>query len=123
MLNADDELSAERAANYWLYKNHRARIKLNNFGIKSAKPLMKEFRKIHSQIEHHFCNGSETGLKIMNLDSRIALDIVGHFAKQEIPILAIHDSFIVQDKYRDELWQTMHSTYKKHTKGYECKIK
>ena len=123
MLNAKDEQSAERAANRWLYKKHNARIKLNNFDIKSAKPLMKEFRKVHKPIERHFCNGSETGLRIMNLDSRIALDIVDHFAKQKIPILSIHDSFIVQDKYKNELRQTMENTYEKHTKGFECRIK
>jgi len=123
MLNAKDELTAERAANYWLYNHKMYRNRLYGFGIDRAKPLMEEFRKVHSRIEHHFSNGSESGLRIMNLDSRIALDIVDHFAKQNIPILPIHDSFIVQDKYRDELWQTMHSTYKKHTKGFECKIK
>ncbi len=123
MLNAKDELTAERAANYWLYNHKNYRNRLYSFGISKAKHFMDRFRKAHKPIEHHFCNGSETGLRIMNLDSQIALDIVDHFAKQNIPILAVHDSFIVQDKYKDELWQTMHSTYKKHTKGFECKIK
>ncbi len=123
MLNAKDELTAKRAANYWLFNHKTYRNRLYVLGIDRAKPLMEEFRKAHSRIEHHFSNGSESGLRIMNLDSRIALDIVDHFAKQKIPILPIHDSFIVQDKYKDELWQTMHSTYKKHTKGYTCKIK
>jgi len=59
----------------------------------------------------------------MNLDSRIALDVLDHFAKQNIPILAIHDSFIVQDKYKNELWQIMENTYEKHTDGFTCKIK
>ena len=123
MLNAKDELSAERAANYWLHKNRNQRYELNRIGITRAGPLMTEFRKVHKSIEHHFCNGSETGLRIMNLDSRIALDIIDHFAKQNITILAIHDSFIVQDKYRNELWQTMENTYEKHTNGFKCKIK
>lgn len=123
MLNSKDDLAAERAANYWLYKHKGYRFRLYGYGISNVRPLMDEFRKAHNKIAHHFCNGSETGLRIMNLDSRIALDIVDHFSKQSIPILAVHDSFIVQDKYRDELWQTMHSKYKKHTKGYECKIK
>lgn len=123
MLNAKDKLSAERAANYWLKNNHRQREELKKIGIKRARPLMRKFRKAHKPIEHHFCNGSETGLRIMNLDSRIALDVVDHFAKQNIPILAIHDSFIVQDKYRNELWQIMDNTYEKHTNGFKCKIK
>lgn len=123
MLNAADETSAEKAANYWLYENHVARVKLWNFGITSAGPLIEKFRIAHKPIEHHFCNGSDTGLRIMNLDSRIALDIVHHFAKQNIPILSIHDSFIVQEKYKDELKHIMESTYEKHTNGFKCKIK
>ena len=84
---------------------------------------MAEFRRLHNPIDHYFCNGTETGLRVMNLDSRIALDIVDHFAKQNIPILAVHDSFIVQEKYEDELRQTMENTYEKHTNGFKCKIK
>ena len=123
MLNAKDELIAEKAANYWLYKNHNQRYELNRIGITRARPLMTEFRKAHKPIDHYFCYDSETGLRIMNLDSRIALDIVDHFAKKNIPILAIHDSFIVQDKYKNELRQIMENTYEKHTNGFKCKIK
>jgi hypothetical protein len=123
MLNAKDERKAEQAANYWLYKNYSKSLILKNCGIASASPLMTKFREAHKPIEHHFCNGKDTGLKIMNLDSRIALDIVDHFAEQKIPILAIHDSFIVQKKYKEELRQVMESTYEKHTKGFKCKIK
>lgn len=123
MLNAKDEISAEKAANHWLYENHTDRIKLWNFGITSARPLIETFRKTHKLIDHYFCHGSDTGLKIMNLDSRIALDVLHHFAKQNIPILAVHDSFIVQEKYKGELRQVMEKTYEKHTNGFKCKIK
>lgn len=123
MLNSNDERKAEQAANYWLYKNHYERKILYNWGITSAKPLITKLKEAHKSIEHHFCNGKDTGLRIMNLDSRIALDVVDHFAAQKIPILAIHDSFIVQKKYKEELWQVMESTYEKHTKEFKCKIK
>lgn len=123
MLNAKDERSAESTINYWLSRHNYQRVILNNNGIKGVKPLMREFRRIHKPIEHYLCNGTKTGLKVMNQDSRIALDIVDHFAKQNIPILAIHDSFIVQEHYEDELRQTMENIYEKHTNGFKCKIK
>jgi len=123
MLNAPDEIAAERAANYWLYHHHKEREALKEIGITRARPLITAFREAHKPIDHYFCNGSETGLRVMNLDARIALDIVDHFAKQRIPILAIHDSFIVQYRYKDELKQTMSQTYKKHTGGFRCPIK
>jgi len=70
MVNSKHEISAEKAANYWLYNNHDQREKLNNIGIKSARPLIAQFRKALQPIQHYFCNGSETGLRLMNLDSR-----------------------------------------------------
>lgn len=123
MINAEDESTAEKAANHWLKDEHRQREKLKEIGITRARPLIDKFRKAHKKIDHYFCNGNDTGLRIMNLDSRIALDVVHHFAKKNIPILAIHDSFIVQEKYKEELRQVMEVTYEKHTKGYKCKIK
>ena len=128
MINAKDESTAEKSANLWLKDKHRQREKLKEIGITRARPLIEKLREAHEQIAHYFCNGNHTGLRIMNLDARIALDIVHHFAKKNIPILAVHDSFIVQGKYKDELWEVMESTYEKHTyekhtDGYKCKIK
>ncbi len=114
MINAKDESNAEKAANFWLKDEHTQREKLKEIGITRARPLIKAFRKAHKKIGHYFCNGNDTGLRIMNLDSSIALDIVHHFAKKNIPILAIHDSFIVQEKYKEELRQVMEGTYEKH---------
>ena len=59
----------------------------------------------------------------MNKDARIALDVVWHFAKQGVPVIAIHDSFLVPVEYDDELRRTMDKTYRKHTGGFSCQIK
>lgn len=122
MLNAKDHTAAERAGNFWLYKNHEEREALNKIGITKAGPMIRAFQKAHKPIVHYFCKGKDTGLKIMNKDAKIALDIIQHFAKQNKPILAVHDSFIVQAKYHDELMHIMKSTYKKHT-GFRIKVK
>jgi len=92
-------------------------------GISNAKDVIDTFKKAHKPIAHYFCCDNEIGLKIMNLDAQIALDIVDHFAKQGIPILAVHDSFIVQHKHKDELELTMNDVYQKHTGGFRCPIK
>jgi hypothetical protein len=123
MLNAKDEIAAERAANYWLYHNRTERRELKIIGITRARPLIEAFKEVHKRIAGYFCKGKETGLQIMNLDSKIALDVVNHFAKQNKPILSIHDSFLVQRQSRDELFQTMQQAYKKWTKGFRCPIK
>ena len=123
LLNSKDELTAERAGNYWLARNHKERNALYDIGITRARPIIDAFKQVHKPIAHHFCNGKKTGMRIMNLDAKIALDVVDHFAKQEIPILAIHDSFIVQEQYKDELKRTMQRIYRKHTKGFRIPVK
>ncbi|NQU79982.1 MAG: hypothetical protein HQ543_00515 [Bacteroidetes bacterium] len=122
MLNAKDRTAAERAANYWLHKNPEERELLQFAGITKARPLIDRFTEQHSKIAKYFCKGKATGMRIMNKDSKIALDVVNYFAKQDIPILAIHDSFIVQKQHRRELYNTMKRVYKKHT-GFDIKIK
>lgn len=122
LLNSKDETTAEKAANYWLARNDKERAILHSIGITRARPLIDAFKEKHKAIKLHFSTGKETGLRIMNLDAKIALDIVDHFAKQGIPILAVHDSFIVQQQYKDELHRTMQRVYKKHT-GYRIRVK
>lgn len=123
MVYAKNQVAAERAANYWLYKNHAERADLKEIGITRARPLIDSFTVAHGPISHYFCTGKETGLRIMNIDARIALDVVDHFAKQNKPILAVHDSFIVQSQYKKELRATMRRAYTQHTGGFTCLIK
>lgn len=42
-------------------------------------------------------------LHLMNLDSQIANLVIDHFTQQGIPVLCIHDSFIIQDDKHQEL--------------------
>jgi hypothetical protein len=122
MVNAKDEVQAERAANYWLKFHPREYRKLLSKNITGAKPLMKSFLEVHEPISRYFCNGKENGLKVMNLDATIALNIVNCFAKKRIPILAIHDSFIVQEKHEKELYQVMKNSYKKFAGNFDIGI-
>ncbi len=51
------------------------------------------------------------GLRLHYLDSCIAEAVMLHFAKQKIPCLPVHDSFIVTVDYKDELRDVMQSEY------------
>jgi hypothetical protein len=123
MLNSQDELKAEKAANYWLFRNHREREELASIGISKARLLMKAFRQAHAPIDHYFCTGKETGLRTMNKDAKIALDIVYHFAQQEIPILCVHDSFLVAAAVSKGVKTGDAEMYRKHAGGFRIKIK
>lgn len=59
---------------------------------------------------------SDVGIKLQNKDSKIASGVIKHFTKKGIPILVIHDSFIVENKYESELANTMEQEYYKQFK-------
>lgn len=122
MINSNDYNDAQRGANNWLLKHREILIQLKAIGITRAGPLMAKFIQEHKLIAHYLCSGNHTGMKLMNKDSKIALDVIIHFGKKGIPILSIHDSFIVQIQYRDELYEVMKNTYLKHT-GFNIKVK
>jgi hypothetical protein len=123
LLNSKDFTQAERAGNYWLRNHPQERKQLKGHGITRSRPLLEAFMETHEPINQHFCTGKETGLRIMNKDARICLDIVYDFTKQRIPILSVHDSFIVQQQFKDLLRDTMQKWYEQHTKGFEIRIK
>lgn len=56
--------------------------------------------------------GSEVGLVLQRKDSEMAERIMLHFADQGVPILPIHDSFIVQLDRITELEDVMKTTFK-----------
>jgi hypothetical protein len=123
LINATSDIKAESAANNWFRENPESGDELREIGITCARPLIDSFKKEHAPIAHYFCNSEKIGMKLMTLDAKIALDIIKHFAFQNKAILAVHDSFIVQACYEEELRESMLKSYSKHTKGFTCPIK
>ncbi|MBK7255333.1 MAG: hypothetical protein IPI04_15850 [Ignavibacteria bacterium] len=54
-------------------------------------------------------------------DSLISSGVIKHFTQKEIPVLVIHDSFIVTEQYSAELVEVMKKEYKKQL-GYDPEI-
>ena len=65
----------------------------------------------HAAIADQF--GSDAGLRLMNLDGKIALDILSEFTDRGIPCLGCHDSFIVPAGHERLLRQTMKTAYQR----------
>jgi hypothetical protein len=120
LLNADSLDKAVASGNYQLHLDHDLYQTLKAIGQRTAE-LIDRFKQAHPAIAHHFCLGM--GLKLMRLDARIALEVLENFTSQGLPILSIHDSFIVQRNYRDDLQKAMQAAYRKHTGGFTCPIK
>ena len=63
----------------------------------------------HAPIAKYF--GSDYGIKLMRLDSQIALNVMAHFAKHQRPCLSCHDSFLVPRSAEEELRHQMVEAY------------
>jgi hypothetical protein len=67
--------------------------------------LVDAFLEKHTPIKHYFYSGE--GIKLQNIDSLIAEQVINHFTKINVPILCIHDSFLCNSTHSNELVQVM----------------
>ena len=79
----------------------------------SWNDFLKHIKSYHPKLESLF--GTGIGLKFQRIDSDIAEATMLHFARQNIPVLPVHDSFIMHHGYEDELREVM-------TREFENKV-
>ena len=91
---------------------------LSNTELAKILNLLKEKHKF---ISHKF--GSDAGISLMNQDARITELIVEWFTGNELPILAIHDGYIVPLGLKDELDQQMREAFAAVTGMASVRIK
>jgi|GEM_PF-2256158 hypothetical protein len=84
------------------------------------KRVVEAVRQKHYPINEYF--GSDSGARLQNKDGQMALWICDTFAKQGIPILPVHDSFIVAEQHETHLRDTMNTAYIKFNNGFSCPI-
>jgi hypothetical protein len=80
----------------------------------SLKDLIEAFANRHEPIKHHFF--SNAGLRLQRLDSEIADEVINHFTIANIPILCVHDSFVINPVYADELKTVMIDAVRRATR-------
>jgi len=102
-LNAKDSATGLRAA---LDKILSVGIKITN---PELKKILKEFIKTNPDIEKYLY--SDIGIRLQRQDSNIAFDIVEYFTRKDIPVLCIHDSFIIAKEHKQELNEVMKEVY------------
>jgi len=108
-------------------RNALLRVKLNNmfqsqtFTYENFKYLLRKIIEENPVFEKYLCSGK--GLELQNIDSQIAENIFKRLLKKKIPVLCVHDSFIVETHHQDELIQAMNEEYSKVMNGFKCNIK
>lgn len=83
---------------------------LTHAKLRAILALLKEK---HQPIANRF--GSGVGLKMMNREAQITERIIEHFTQQGIPVLTVHDSYIVAREHEKELDEQMQLAFTEAT--------
>ena len=111
-LNARSEKDTIMAARKKIYQsaghyNHNY-AKLTN---ELLYTYLEAIKLKHKPIKKYL--GSNASLDLQYLDSKISEAIILDFMKSGIPILSVHDSYIVWEKYADDLRECMNEEWRK----------
>lgn len=79
-----------------------------DFGLKWLE-VSTAVLETHSAVAHHFYTGA--GSRLQLLDSQVAEAVMLHFAELNIPILPLHDSFLMHHGYERELPEVMKKVF------------
>lgn len=114
---ADGDTKAIRATWDTLIKKNNAKRK--ELGITSHQNLydmLEEIKERHPRIKDFL--GSGEGIKLMREDSDIAVEIIRQHTKMNVPILSVHDSFIVPRYFEPFTRDIMNQAYGKLVAKY-----
>lgn len=100
-LNAKDRKSAFQSFRDGWRANHYGKGMTNE----ELAVLLDAFTVQHPHLRELVC--ADQGIRLMNVDSRIAEQVHNHFTRQGIPVLSVHDSFIIDYTRVGELKQVM----------------
>lgn len=107
---------AKRAFNAMLNADWRAKFcprdlapLLKQCGVK-WESLVNKILEVHAPIEHLFFKGKGTAYQFK--DSVIAEQVMLHFAKMDVPIIPVHDSFVYDYHYDSEVYEEMLKAWK-----------
>ena len=96
-INADSDKKA-----YQAFRNSDRKDKLGqSLTDVQLGALLNVFISKHPQFDGILFTGQ--ALRLMNIDSQIANLVIDHFTQKDIPVLCIHDSFIIQYDKEPEL--------------------
>jgi hypothetical protein len=74
------------------------------------KDIVQAVKKQHEAIRQYF--GTGFGIHLQNEDVELVYHVCRHFCERAIPILPVHDSFIIEAQYEGELRDVMRDAYR-----------
>ncbi|WP_144432615.1 hypothetical protein, partial [Shimia marina] len=80
---------------------------------KALLRVLDAFAEQHPFLADGLC--SDQGIRLMNVDSRIAARVIKFFTRREVPILCVHDSFLINYRHAIQLKTVMKAACKLET--------
>lgn len=113
-LNAESRRGALGALHQWARKEREQTGLDNQFCIPPT--IMDDIERVHAPIAEFFFSGAWKFLQ--RQDSDIAERVMNHFTTKGIPVLMIHDSFIVERQHEAELERVMSEAMAQELRAY-----
>ena len=121
IINASDRTSAAAAVRQKIKEERdKGNIIIEPEGM-SINDAIRLFEDKHRTISEFFYS-SWFGIFLQRIDALVAEGIINHFTDLNIPVLCVHDSFIIQERHKESLEAVMSAEFLKHTKGIVPRI-
>ena len=106
-INAEDRKSAYSAFRDEKNRQQRSLPKDQKISYTNdlLEQLLVQFIEENKPIEHYLC--TDKGVELMAIDGRITTRIIEHFTRKKIPVLTVHDSYVIQSQCEQELIDQM----------------
>ena len=104
-VNAESRKQALEALRYKIRTTDREEFGWFSEGDYDLEDILSRFVKKHEPIQSSFFKSNT--FSVMYIDAQIAEYIINHFTDQGIPVLAIHDSFLINRVYEGDLRSVM----------------
>lgn len=82
---------------------------ISGFGKRQVEDLIERFKDVHAPIAHHLFSG--IGAELQYRESKIASQVLLHFARKGVMCLCIHDSYRIGESNKDELLKMVKQKY------------
>ena len=119
VLNAINAATVKKA--FQAYQSDQpSKSKERKLKHKQLHLLLDAFIKKHPTLGDSL--GTDKGVELMNVDGRITAKIINHFTKKNIPVLTIHDSYVIPDIHSGELRTIMNKAVTEELNGFKINL-
>jgi hypothetical protein len=121
-LNASGTQSTINAyrSNY-AHEYKQRKIGPTTMGDKLLYQLLEGFMDLNTPIKDDI--SSDLGVMLQAIDSSMTNSILKHFTQRDIPVLTVHDSYIIEEQHEQELKRVLRDVFVESLKLFEPTIK